>query len=408
MESTELHRERIYLEDVMIDRDDAKELRAFGANSAFRRWHAELWDVWLERLTALVRRRLGMTAVGSLVTTAVLVATLAFALVLAGRGSISLGDAAIAVVGLQQLSSRLQAAGTAFGGVHEGVTFLSDFEDFRAELPAIRGRRPMGTPPQQPSVLTVEHVSYRYPGADKDALVDVSFSVQRGQILAIVGANGSGKSTLAKLLCGLLPPSAGRILWDGVDLSTCAPDIVRAQIAPVFQDYARFQLTVGQAIGLGDVGRLDDVNGMRRAAERAGLNGVLAASPRALDTRLGKAFRDGIDLSGGEWQRLAIARALFRDASFFVLDEPSASLDPRAEEELFSTLEALCSDRFIIFISHRLATVRSADVVLVLDEGEVVEVGSHDDLLNAGALYADLYNLQAERYGARPPSDRLP
>ena len=217
--------------------------------------------------------------------------------------------------------------------------------------------------------------------------------------MAIVGANGSGKSTLAKLLCDLLPPTRGTISWDGVDLADCDPALVRAQIAPVFQDYARYMLTIRQAIGLGDVERLDDEAGIRRAARQAGIDDLIESQPTGSTPASGKVFSGGIDLSIGQWQRLAIARALFRDAPVVILDEPSASLDPRAEADLFDLLHSLCHDRIVIFVSHRFATVRSADVVMVLDQGDVVEMGSHDELMAAGGLYHDLFKLQAERYG---------
>lgn len=396
---TELLRERTYLEWVLSERDEAMEVRAYGIAPTLRRWHAGLWATRLTRLGEVVRRRVLLTTVGSIVTTTVFVATLSIALILAARGSITIGDAAVAIVGLQQLSSRLQAVGTAFGAVHEGVTFLRDFEGFRASLPALRAQRPTGAPPTPPTRLTVDRLTYRYPGATNDALHEVSFELRRGQVMAVVGANGSGKSTLAKLLCDLLTPSGGSISWDGIDLADCDPALVRRQIAAVFQEFTRYLLTIRQGIGLGDVDRMDDEPGILGAARRAGVDELIDAHPAGLDTRLGKMFTDGIDVSGGQWQRLAIARGLFRDAPIVVMDEPSASLDPQAEAHLFDMLHSLGDDRIVVFVSHRFATVRSADVVMVLDQGEVVEIGDHDSLMAGGGLYHDLFSLQAERYG---------
>jgi ATP-binding cassette subfamily B protein len=402
VEQTELLRNRSYLEFVLTDRTEAKEIRAYEVAPTFRRWHAELWDIRMAQLHSLARRRLTMTTLGSFVTTAVLIATLSFALILAGRGSITIGDAAVAIVGLQQLSSQLQAAGSAFGSVHEGLTFLRDFEGFRAALPVIRERRPTAVPPTPPAVLTVAELGYRYPGASTDAVRSISFELRRGQVMAVVGANGSGKTTLAKLVCDLLAPTRGSIQWDGVDLSGCDPSLVRGQIAPVFQDFARYMVTIRRVIGLGDSDRIDDEQAIWAAARQVGMAEVIESLPSGLDTRLGKGFLDGTDLSIGQWQRLAIARALFRAAPVILLDEPSASLDPRAEAELFDLLQTLCEDRIVIFVSHRFATVRSADVVLVLDQGEVVEMGSHDELMAADGLYHDLFTLQADRYGFTP------
>jgi ATP-binding cassette subfamily B protein len=399
LEQTELQREKSYLEFLMTDRSEAKEVRSYDITSTLRIWHSTLWDTRLDKLSALVRRRLGMTTVGSFVTTLVVIATLSIVMVLAARGSISIGDTAVAIVGLQQLSSRLRTAGTAFTSVHDGITFLRDLERFIESLPAIRELRPTATPPAPPSVLAVDDVGYRYPGSHQDALRSVSFELHRGQIMAIVGANGSGKSTLAKLVCDLLPPSRGSISWDGVDLATCDPYLVRSQIAPVFQDFAQYRLSIRRAIGLGDPRRLDDDVAIRRAADQVGVGELIDSLPGGLDARLGKMFSGGTDISTGQQQRLAIARALFRDSPVLVLDEPSASLDPRAEAELFDLLHSICEDRIVMFVSHRFATVRSADVVMVMEQGEVAEMGSHDELISMGGLYRDLFTLQAERYG---------
>lgn len=399
-ELTELQRERTYLEVLMTERVLAKELRAYDTGPTLRRWHNELWGERIARLGVLVRQRLTRSALGSLMSSAALVATVSVVLVLAGRGSISVGDAGVAVIGLQQLNGRIQSVGASLNGVHTGMTFLRDFETFRASLPEIRRRRGTTPPPAPPTTLRLEDVGYRYPGAVDDAVRGVSFELRRGQTMAIVGANGSGKSTLAKLVCALLTPTRGRITWDGVDLASCDPALVRAQVAPVFQDFVPYMLTMRRAIGLGDASRLDDDAAIGEAARQAGLQELIERLPAGIDTRLGKAFQDGIDISGGQWQRLAIARALFRDAPVVVLDEPSASLDPRGEAELFDLLQQLCADRLVIFVSHRFATVRSADVVMVVDDGSVVEIGSHDELMAAHGMYHDLYRLQASRYGS--------
>lgn len=395
----ETQRRRHYMELLLVSRHDAKEIRSYGVAPVVRSWHEELWDERLRRLRTIVNTRLALITLVSTLTTLVMVGTLALVLVMAVRETITVGDAAIAVVGLQQLSGRLRSATTAFAGTHQGVIFLRDFKNFRALLPELRERRPTARPPARPTSLRVESLGYRYPGADVDALADVSFELRRGQVLAIVGANGSGKSTLAKLLCGLLPPTRGCIRWDGVDISTCDPDLVRASIAPVFQDYVKFQLKLRDAVGLGDVNRLDDLEAIRTAADHAGVGYLFEAFPEGADAQLGKFFTGGTDLSVGQWQRLAIARAFFRDSPIVILDEPSASLDPQGEADLFDRLRALCNDRLVIFVSHRFATVRSADAVMVMDQARVVEFGSHSELMSAGGLYRDLFELQADRYG---------
>ena len=287
--------------------------------------------------------------------------------------------------------------------MHEGVTFLRDFDGFRADAAgASASRRPTGVPPSPPTVLTVDRLGYRYPGATDDALHDVSFELRRGQIMAIVGANGSGKIDAGQAAVRPAPAGRGAVAWDGVDLARCDPALVRAQIAPVFQDFARYMLTIRQAIGLGDAvapRRRGAASGGRRAgrgrrADRpprrtASTPASARCSPAAPTSRSG---------SGSGWRspgRCSATRPIV------VLDEPSASLDPRAEADLFDLLHSLCDDRIVIFVSHRFATVRSADVVLVLDQGDVVEMGSHDELMAPGGLYHDLFKLQAERYGLR-------
>jgi ATP-binding cassette, subfamily B, bacterial len=398
-ELTELQRERRYYEQLLVSRSDAKEVRSFGIAPVVREWHKQNWDRRLEYLSIVVRERLARTSLGAFVNALVLTTALGITVSFTVKGSITVGDAAVAIVGLQQLTARLKSSAAAVGGVHQGVTFLRDFEQFKKTLPQIRQQRPTQTPPSHPDVISVEAVSYRYPGANDHALRKVSFEARRGQVVAIVGSNGSGKSTLAKLLCSLLPPSEGAIRWDGVDVALCDPELVRAEIAPVFQDFARYLVTIRRSIELGDSRRKDDGTGVLEAARRAGLAKMIAELPAGIDTRLGKGFSGGTDISIGQWQRLAIARAFYRDAPIVILDEPSASLDPRGEAELIDLLRSLGTGRLVIFVSHRFATVRTADLVLVLEGGELVESGSHDELVRVGGLYADMYELQAHRYG---------
>ena len=269
-------------------------------------------------------------------------------------------------------------------------------------LPVIRERRPTGLPPDAADRGRSTELGYRYPGASTDAVRSVSFELGRGQVMADrrrqrIGQDDAGQA-------GVRPAGAD----EGIDPvgrrrpGGCDPSLVRAQIAPVFQDFARYMVTIRRVIGLGDSDRIDDEAGDLGGgpAGRDGGRDRVAAERARHPAREG--LPDGTDLSIGQWQRLAIARALFRDAPVVLLDEPSASLDPRAEAELFDLLQTLCDDRIVIFVSHRFATVRSADVVLVLDQGEVVEMGSHDELMAADGLYHDLFNLQADRYGFTP------
>jgi len=393
---TENDRERTYYEDVLTMRGDAKELRSFGFAALIRKWYGRLWVDRLHLIRAVVRRRLVLSLAGSAISTLVLVGTLGFTLYLASQGSISLGDAAVAVIGLQQLSTRLVGVGSALSSVHEAVIFLRDFEHFRDGLVVDQPHEDVDVV-AAPDRIVVQGLGYRYPGSERDALGSVDLELQRGQIMAIVGSNGSGKSTLAKILAGLLPASRGSIAWDGTDVTDAKLARLRPNIAPVFQDYSRLNVELGQAVGMGNPDRIGDEVAIDETLRRVGLDKLIDQD--GLGVRLGKEFSEGIDLSIGQWQRVAIARALFRDASLLIFDEPSASLDPHAEAELFELLHEIGADKTVVFISHRFATVRHADVVVVLDDGALVEQGSHDELMTLGGLYAEMFSLQADRFG---------
>jgi ATP-binding cassette subfamily B protein len=222
--------------------------------------------------------------------------------------------------------------------------------------------------------------------------------VKRGEVIALVGHNGSGKTTLAKLLAGLYAPNAGTIRWNGVDRSELPLDSVRRSVGMVFQDFMRYELPVSDNVGFGDVQRLSDHAGIDGAIHRAGAGEIVAKLPKGLGTRLSRSYEEGVELSGGQWQRLALARAFFRDAEVLVLDEPSAALDPIAERALFEDLRELCAGRTVIMISHRFSTVRSADRIIVLEDGHLVEEGDHETLLAKRGRYATLFEMQAAPY----------
>jgi ATP-binding cassette subfamily B protein len=287
-------------------------------------------------------------------------------------------------------------------GVYENGLYLST-------LGELLDRRPKIAAPAHPAAvrrpfrqgIEFRDVTYRYPGTGVAALDNVSFAIEPGETVALVGRNGAGKTTIVKLLGRLYDPDEGQILIDGRDIRDYDPAELRQQFAVMFQDYATYQLTVGENIGVGDVDRLDDAGAVARAADRAGAERVIQNLPEGFATPLGKWFERGQQLSGGEWQKIALARAFMRDAAdaqILILDEPTAALDARAEHDLFARLRNLTRGRMALYISHRFSTVRMADRILVLEQGQLVEEGTHDELVLRGGMYADLFELQAASY----------
>jgi ATP-binding cassette subfamily B protein len=245
-----------------------------------------------------------------------------------------------------------------------------------------------------------EGVSFAYPGTDRLVLEDVSLELVPGSVVAIVGENGAGKTTLVKLLCGMYRPTRGRILVDGLDLARIRPADWRERLSGAFQDFFRFELVARRSVGLGDVPRLDDDPAVRAAVTRAGADDVVSRLPAGLDTQLGPTWKAGVELSFGQWQKVALARGFMRDHPLvLVLDEPTAALDAETEHALFERYAAAASgDRITILVSHRFSTVRMADFIVVLDGAHVVESGTHEALVARGGTYAELYAIQAEAY----------
>jgi ATP-binding cassette subfamily B protein len=244
----------------------------------------------------------------------------------------------------------------------------------------------------------VQDVTFTYPAATVPALRGVSLDIAAGQVVALVRENGSGKTTLAKLLARLYLPDRGAICWDGVDTAELDPAQLRRRIAVIFQDFARYDLTARENIGLGAVERIEDLDAVVAAARRGGADQCLAALPGGYETILSPEYDGGRDLSVGQWQRVALARAFIRAAPLIILDEPTASLDPRAEHDLFRRIRSLYAGRTVLLISHRYNTVRDADHIYVLDAGRVIEHGSHDQLIATAGVYAELFTLQAAAY----------
>jgi ATP-binding cassette, subfamily B, bacterial len=396
-------RARAYLQQVLTGRETAKEVRAFALFGFLSERWTRLYGERMASIRILVREQLRRSIVASTVTSLLLAATFGVLVALWLGGSIGLAGGATAAIALQQLGARLQVISQQANTLYESGLFLENYTSFLklGSTPAERTGS-VRAAPRGFSRLTVHNVSYTYPGGERPALDDVSMEFRSGEVIALVGENGSGKTTLAKLLCGLYPPKSGEILWDGVDIRDHDPEAIRRSIAVIFQEFARYQLSVWDNLAVGDTTRADDRAGMEAAARAAKAHAFLATLANGYDTMLSPQFEGGVDLSLGQWQRVAIARAFFRDAPFLVLDEPTAALDAKAESELFTSIQSLSNGRTVLLISHRFSSVRSADRIYVLHEGKIVETGSHGALMSKRGRYADMFTLQASNYVDSP------
>jgi ATP-binding cassette subfamily B protein len=392
-------REQTYYESVLAREDHAKEVKLFGLGPHFLGRYRAIFD---KHYAQDRDRTLKQGLVGFLIG---LLGELAFygtygwIALRTARGELTFGDMTMFMLVFRQAQ---HAVGGVLGQVqadYENLLYVAElfaFLDFEPQR-AVSGTATQGPTPSDG--LRFEGVSFAYPGADAATLRGVDLHVPPGHKLALVGENGAGKTTLIKLLTGLYRPTAGRITLDGLELSEWDPDALRQRIGVIFQDYVRYQLVVGENIGVGDVRALEDEARWVDAAKKGLADEIIAALPNGYRTQLGKWFTDGRELSGGQWQKLALSRAFMRrDADILVLDEPTASMDAAAEMRIFERFQALAEDRMAILISHRFSTVRMADTIVVLHDGRIAERGSHEELLALGGRYAELFHLQARGY----------
>jgi ATP-binding cassette subfamily B protein len=399
---TTVTRARNYLYRLLTEKDPAKEVRAFGLGAYLTGRHTVLYDQHMAELRKTTRKRFRIAIVATLGLSAALGAGIGGLLALAMSGRLELADTATAAGALLILGERIMTAVNSVGDMYEAGLFVEDFTTFLATAPVTHGAT--GSSPAPPAFdrISVDGVTFTYPAASRPALTDVSLEIEAGQIIALVGENGSGKTTLAKLLSRLYLPDAGRITWDGVDLAELDPAQVHRRIAVIFQDFAHYDLTARENIGLGAVEHLDRPDAVQAAAVHAGAHRYLQALPAGYETILSPEYDGGRDLSVGQWQRVALARAFIRDAPLIILDEPTASLDPRAEHDLYTRIRTLYQGHTVLLISHRYNTVREADHIFVLGRGRIIEHGDHDQLMNAAGVYAELFTLQAAAYTSQP------
>ncbi|SRR5579885_3190840 len=394
-----LRRLMSYLTTVLTTDTYHKELKLFDLGPYFvGRYRGLAEQYYAETRGLLLRRYLQGFGWGTLTLLATS-GTYLYVALLAVAGRLTLGDLTLFTRAASSVQDDFQALLGGLSDLYEHGLYVSTLFELLAREPRVRApARPV--PLRRPFQEGIEFrgVTFTYPGRAQPALADVSFAIAPGETVAVVGRNGAGKTTLVKLLGRLYDPDAGMVLVDGHDVRAYDPTALRAQIGVIFQDYATYQLTVRENIGVGQVARLADTAAVADAARRAGAGEVVARLPDGYDTMLGKWFDGGHQLSGGEWQKVALARAFMRDAQVLVLDEPTAALDAQAEYELFARLKALAAGRTTLFISHRFSTVRMADRILVLEGGRLIEAGSHAELMALGGRYAELFDLQASSY----------
>jgi ATP-binding cassette subfamily B protein len=392
-------REIDYVRQTGASVETAKEVKIFGLNPFLIQRYKKLADDFYEANRRLAISRAGWG--GALAAIGTLGYYAAYALIVwrTLRGDFSIGDLTFLAGSFRRLRTLLEGLLTGFSQVAGQALYLDDlfsFFEIRPEIVSPEHPRPFPDPITQG--FTFDDVGFRYPGAERWAVRHVSFTLHAGEVLALVGENGAGKTTLVKLLARLYDPDEGRILLDGHDLREYDLATLRADIGVIFQDFVRYHLTAAENIAVGRIEARDERGRIEQAASRSLADEVIRKLPEGYDQVIGKRFRKGVDLSGGEWQKIAIARAYMREAQVLILDEPTAALDARAEFEIFQRFKELTTGKTAVLISHRFSSVRMADRILVLFDGAVVESGSHEELLARRGPYAELFELQAAGY----------
>jgi ATP-binding cassette, subfamily B, bacterial len=390
-------RQQHYLETLLAREDYAKEVQLYQLGDMLLQRYRNIFNLLYEEDRNLTIKKGVWGYLLGLLSTIAFYAAYAWIVIEAISGIITLGEMTMYLVVFRQGQSTFSAALTSIGGMYEDNLYLANLYEFLEQpMPQSQGRVTEGIINDG---IRFEHVSFSYPGSHQPVLKDISLHLPLGEKLAIVGENGSGKTTLIKLLTKLYTPTSGRILLDGVDLNDWDIDVLRRRIGVIFQNFVQYQFTVGENVGVGDVEHLDDRKEWEIAASKGMATPFIDVLPQGFDTQLGKWFKGGQELSGGQWQKIALARAFMRsDADILILDEPTAAMDAEAEMNIFNHFRSLTQDRMVVLISHRFSTVRMADTIVVMANGQIIEQGSHEQLLAASGRYAHLFSLQAAGY----------
>jgi ATP-binding cassette, subfamily B, bacterial len=399
LRQTPIRRQLDYLRVLGGSREAAKELKLFGLKDFLVERFTELSNQIYVENVALARRRLVAGAFFSLVGTAGYYSAYVYVIWRTVAGFLSIGTLTFLTGAIVQASSNIQQIFSTLSSIADQALFLTDLLAFFEMRPTIRSK-PNALPTPSPIVGGFEfrNVSFRYPGTSRLVLRDLNFHLGAGERVALIGENGEGKTTLVKLMTRLYDPEKGQVLLDGVDLREYDLEDLYRKIGVIFQDFVRYEMTARENIAIGQIEELGNLERLQVAADKSMADEVIGRLPFGYEQMLGRRFEEGVDLSGGEWQKVALARAYLRDAQVLILDEPTAALDPRSEYAVYRRFADLTTGKTALFISHRFSTVRMADRIVVLENGKIAEDGNHEELANLGGRYAEMFEMQAASY----------
>ena len=404
-ERTSSERESWYAHWLLTSSQPAKEIRLFGLGELFRAMFRDMRTLLRHERIGIARRRALADFASGAVAVVATFGTFAYIAWLTIAGTITLGSLVMYYQAFQTGLSSLQSVLTGLSGLYEDNLFLTYYHEFMELEPKVKApAQPAPVPRPMREGVSFAAVDFSYPGTERTALQDISLTLHPGEVAALVGHNGCGKTTLVKLLCRLYDPSAGAITLDGTDLRAFDPVELRRQLSVIFQDFSQYQLTARENIRVGNVelpaGEPETDAAVEAAARDAGADELIRGLRSGYDSMLGRWFDEGEELSVGEWQKIALARAFVRDAQVLVFDEPTSALDPEAEWRVFEHIRSLAEDRAVLLISHRFSTVRNADHIYIMESGRITERGTHDELVALGGRYARMYEVQARAYRA--------
>jgi len=396
---TPIKRQLDYLRQAGATKEAAKELKLFNLAGFFTERFRRLSDIIYSQDVELAKKRLWIGSFLSLVSTGGYYGAYAYAIWRTVAGRLTVGTLTLLITAIMQASSNIQQAFSTLSGIADQALFLTDLLAFFEMKPTIRSK-PDALPAPRPIRRGFEFcdVSFHYPGNDRLVIDHLNFHLHPGERVALIGENGQGKTTIVKLITRLYDPTDGQILLDGVDLREYDLEDLYREIGVIFQDFMRYEMTARENIAVGKIEEVEDLPALKDAAEKSLADEVIARLPAGYEQMLGRRFEGGLDLSGGEWQRLALARAYLRDTQLLILDEPTAALDARSEYQVFQRFAELTTGKMALFISHRFSTVRMADRIVVLEGGRIVEEGTHEKLTHLGGRYAEMFELQAASY----------